>query len=78
MKIYRAYLLIEDMGSYKEFYRSPWFMNEELAHDFIKKSRIVPGEYDYQWEIQGKDISDMPIGVFDIEDYRVYHEFNSE
>ena len=78
MIVYRAYLLIEDYGSYQEFFRSPYFISEELAHDFIKQSGVMPDETDYQWEIQTKTILEEPVAPFDITDYEAYHEFDSE
>lgn len=78
MKIYRAYKIIKDSGSYREFYRSPWFVNKELVKNFIEQSGIRPDKGDYQWKVEEKDILETPLDEFDIDDYWAYHEFDNE
>jgi len=78
MTVYRAYCLIEDLGSYQEFYRSPWYISKELAQEFINKNGIKSGKCDGEWEIQSMQIEEIVEDISDIEDYGAYHEFDSE
>ncbi len=80
MKVYRAYMLIDDFGSYRDFYRSEWYVSKKLVNEFIKKVKSIWVKDEFWHEIEIKEMEILEIIPDNIiaEDYQAYHEFDSE